>query len=59
MDIDGLLFLGKSEDYAINILREHHKYFMLESHEDSFDYIYWDKYRFVFINRICTRVTLK
>lgn len=59
MDIDGLLFLGKPEDYAINILREHHSYFMLESHGDSFDYIYWDKYKFVFINRICTKVTLK
>lgn len=51
--IDVLEFIGYSETYVIDKLRENHKHFLLEVNGDSFDRIYFDKYEIVFINERC------
>ena len=52
--IDVLEFIGYSETYVINKLKENHEYFLLEVNGDSFDRIYFNKYEIVFINERCT-----
>lgn len=51
--INVLEFIGYSETYVINKLKENHKAFLLEVNGDSFDRIYFDKYEIVFINERC------